>query len=471
MSGKRPFVSARVLWIGAALVAAVSGAVMWSSRGDDVSAPLGTVEPRDGHPSVVLIVIDTLRADALGSYGHPLPTSPELDAIAERGVRFAQVFSQSSWTRPSFASMLTSLPPRASGITEERMHALPAALETLPEILQGEGYVTLGVTANPNINSTFAFDQGYDEYVDSGVRFGWMDEEALPGDQLHGQVPLMTAPVVFERALELVDAHADGGPVYLMVDLMDVHERNDPRVLDGSEWATTFDDHPDDNYLTALREVSAKVAAFIAALENRPRFHEKTLYVITSDHGEGLRSHPHVRGGRDHGYHVYESQVRVPLIMHHSRGRLPAGRVVESPVRLLDLTPTILDLLGIQRPDVMEGRSLRPEMNGASREASPRVVETHFRGAHALGVYGDDFVYVEHRNPWPGTEPREVQRLGAEQDGALTNRIEDEPEIAERLRAVLAAWEEEHAMAPPTQVGQPLRDEEIEQLRALGYVE
>ncbi len=106
-------------------------------------------------PNIVLIIIDTLRADKLGCYGFPENTSPEIDRIANKGILFENVISQSSWTRPSIGSMLTSLYPRTVGIYKEEFDILHDRYETLAEILNDNGYYTMGITANPNINSVF----------------------------------------------------------------------------------------------------------------------------------------------------------------------------------------------------------------------------------------------------------------------------------------------------------------------------
>ena len=112
-------------------------------------------------PNVVLIIIDALRADKLGCYGFPEEISPEIDQYAKYGVQFQNVFAQCSWTRPSIGSMITSQYPRTIGIYKEKGHSLPDKFLTLAEILGKKGYVTAGITANPNINSVFNFHQGF----------------------------------------------------------------------------------------------------------------------------------------------------------------------------------------------------------------------------------------------------------------------------------------------------------------------
>lgn len=125
-------------------------------------------------PNVVLIIIDTLRQDKLSAYGFPEETSPEIDRMAEQGVRFNRVIAQSSWTRPSIGSMLTSQYPRTLGIYKETGEVLPDDFVTIAEALREAGYTTIGATANANINTSFNFQQGFDHYVDSTVLLRWM---------------------------------------------------------------------------------------------------------------------------------------------------------------------------------------------------------------------------------------------------------------------------------------------------------
>ena len=120
------------------------------------------IAPSPSKPNIVLIIIDTLRADMLGAYGFPLPTSPELDSFSREGVRFSRVVTPNTWTRPSHGALLTSLHPRTLGLYQEKGEILANRFVTLAETLQNDGYFTVGATANPNINSAFNFQQGFD---------------------------------------------------------------------------------------------------------------------------------------------------------------------------------------------------------------------------------------------------------------------------------------------------------------------
>lgn len=431
--------------------------------------------PDRTQPNIVLIIIDTLRADRLGAYGFPGEISPELDAYAHAGVRFDLVVAQNTWTRPSIASMLTSLHPRTLGIYNERGEILGDRFVTLAEALKRHGYATLGVTANPNINSHFNFHQGFDHYVDSGVVMEWM--AARPDQGVRGQDSrwLPRAPEVFQATLDALDS-LGGPPHFVQVNLMDVHEFHDSRVPapDAADVSPAGGlSLRTQRYLRGVRVVSREIDRFIRELTAMPGW-EHTLFAITSDHGETLDDHSGLSDPKWHGYLVYESQVRVPLILYSSDGSLPAGRTIRRPVRLLDLVPTLLDYAGVPAPDGTEGTSLRPLVeDSAVRVELPEafVVETRFREARKLGVYAGDWKYIENRDGHEGTNPRALQPIGTSEDGARTDVAAQHPAEVERLAEHLRRWEEAHPPAAPTFADRQPPDQLRRQLQALGYAE
>jgi arylsulfatase A-like enzyme len=426
--------------------------------------PPSAVSPR---PSIVLIIIDTLRSDKLGAYGYPVSTSAELDSFGRRGVRFARVVAQSSWTRPSVASLLTSRYPRETGIYKEKGHILDDRFHTLAELLKQSGYTTVGATANPNINSSFNFDQGFEHYEDSDVVFHWMQKE--PGKASITERPIRTAREVLESAL---DWTAENGPApyYVQVNLMEVHQYDDPRIR-RPEYAGLFPGERHRDYLQAVYAVSKEVDRFIRSLEGRPEW-DNALFVVTSDHGEGLSDHPHVALSHSHGLLLYSSQVLVPLIFYTPSGDLPRGKVIEQPVRLLDLMPTLLDYAGVPAPEGAQGVSLLPLIRGEEVSLPGRfVVETQFQSADKIGVYGREWEYIENRDGHRGTSPSGLHRVGVKEDGVKTSLARRHPEVARDLAAHLERWEAEHPKAEPTLRTLELPPSQREQLRALGYAE
>jgi arylsulfatase A-like enzyme len=205
---------------------------------------------------------------------------------------------------------------------------------------------------------------------------------------------------------------------------------------------------------------------------------ERTLFVLVSDHGEGLGDHKPVKASGNsrwvaHGFLLYEPQVLVPLVLYATDESLPRGKVVETRSRLLDLMPTLLGYLGIEEPPGLSGESMMAAVNGEEPPELPSrfVVETEFRTANAIGVYGPRWEYFEHRAPHRGTDPRELQKQGERERGTMTNQLEAQPKAGEAMQAFLEQWESTHPKAKPTRPAAPLPKVEEEQLRALGYLE
>jgi arylsulfatase A-like enzyme len=420
-------------------------------------------EPQQ-RPNVVLIVIDTLRADRLGCYGHPLDPSPELDALAESGVRFEQVIAPSTWTRPAIASMLTGLHPRTLGIYDEVGDTLADRYQTLAEHFRAGGYYTVGATANPNINAYYGFAQGFDHYLDSDVVFEFME---IPAG---GASMVDTAPIasrdLFGHVLRQLPPDAGHAPVFVLATLMEVHEwsRNSMDLR-------PFDSQFEGRYLRAVRKVSFEIGRFLKELLARDGWQD-TIVVITSDHGETLVEHPAVAPPTSHGHLVYETQARVPLIVFDTADRIPGGRTVPAQTRLLDLAPTLLELAGLHVPPGLAGESRAPLASGnANAQQTIAVVETHFRESNKIAVYTPRFKYVETRDGHPGTLPSELHLVGRFDDGSGTDVSNRHPDVARELAQILRRWEHTHPGADPTRAAEPPSEAHRKQLEALGYLQ
>ncbi len=446
------------------------------------SGPAPETAPSSSKPNIVLIIVDTLRADMLGAYGFQLPTSPELDSLSREGVRFSRVVASNTWTRPSHGSLLTSLHPRTLGLYDEKGQILADRFVTLAETLQQDGYFTVGATANPNINSYYNFNQGFDVYVDTSVVLGWMDPG--PDEHVAGvdgyRLPVMSE--VFDAILGELDGRKDG-PYYVQANLMEVHEAGSG--CGGAKEVATLDPAYKKlfprvrpclrrEYLQAIRAVSHEVDRFIAELSSRPGGRE-TLFVIISDHGETLPGeHPKLANPKWHGWLVYETQVMVPWIMYTPGDALPRGVVIDRPVRLLDLMPTLLDLAGIDGPEEMVGKSLMPLIRGTQQNVDLPdyfVVETQLRSADKIAVYSPPWKYIENRDHHVGTPERELQPMGKMENGLVTDVAGSNPEVVERLSEQLRNWEFMHPRATETIRDRAAPDSLVKQLRAIGYLE
>jgi len=428
-------------------------------------------EESGSRPNIVVIFVDALRPDKLGCYGFPAEISPEIDALARQGVRFKTAVAQATWTRPSIGSVLTSRYPRTLGIYRELDDSLNDRFMTLAEILKSNGYATIGATANPNINSVFNFEQGYDYYVGSDVVWEWMNPQAGELQRSYTN-KLKTAGDIFKTILNILKSEKKR-PFFVSTLVMEIHEKT--QFAPRPEFSQLFTDkaRPEEReYYQMVRQVSKEIGDFVEkvlAMDSG----QNTLFVILSDHGQGLYDHPHVENSKEHGHLLYESELKVPLIFSHPGSALKPA-VVRRPVQLIDLMPTLLDYVGLKPPRGLDGHSLLPLINGSGDHFElPRyfVAETYFRGSDKIAVYHPKWEYIENRDGQLGCDPRELQRNRVKQDGSLTDVLSKHAKIAQALKAFLDQWEKRYPKVKPT----PCKDKTamsktLEQLKSLGYI-
>ena len=426
--------------------------------------------PATPRPNVVVLLIDTLRADMMGVYGCPEEPTPELDAYARQGLRFERVIAQNSWTRPSIGTMITGCYPRSLGIFKEPDEILPDKFVTLAEALKAQGYKTIGVHSNPNLNVVFNFQQGFDEYVDSEIWYNFMRPK--PGRKVFRKSTLASANQLFEKTLELIEPKGDQ-PYYVQIVLMEVHEwYRGKHSLTRDEFKSLYAGNPNQTYLAPVRQISLDIDAFVRKLIAQPGW-ANTLFIITSDHGEGLNSHPDVYKSRWHGRLLYESQLVVPLIWWNPSWK-GVSHVVKSPVRLMDLMPTLLDYLDIPIPETVQGTSVLPLVGDEDAAAGlPEyfVVETELRDHNKSGVYTAEWKYIENYDNHPGTNPRGLQPMGIAENGKKTDRIDRRPDVADALEGYLKQWKARFPKARPLAPREGMSEETVEQLKAIGYLE
>ncbi len=439
-------------------------------------------------PNIVLIIIDALRDDRLGCYGFKQDISPEIDKMAHNGVLFENVIAQCSWTRPSVGSMVTSRYPRSIGIYKEKFDILADKYLTIAEILKENGYTTIGITANPNINSVFNFHQGFDDYTDTSVIWKWMKSE--PGKKkMQENVHLPKSKEIFDVILGKVkQLEKKKKPVYIQVNIMEVHspylirdeykrllkDSPPPRVkknkyYPGEElFALVTGTH------AAVRQVSHDIDIFVKDLLSNPGW-ENTLFIITSDHGQGLDDHPDVKKGIAHGYLLYESQLNVPLILYHPHTKKDTfkNKRIKERVRLLDLMPTVLDYIGIAPPENIQGRSaleLIAGDNAPGRHPEYFFAETSWRDTDKIAVYGDKWKYIENHDGWQGVNIFELQPMGIKENGKMTDKIHDNPGIAKKLKGILYQWKNKNPKVKESQPSKKPGKKETDQLKSLGYL-
>ena len=321
-------------------------------------------------PNVLVILVDALRADHLGVGGYGLPTSPTIDSLAAEGVVFTSAFAHSTWTKPSIATLFTSLYPGQHGIdhvgTQEgdtyRTDVLHAGYDTLAERFQAAGYSTVGILNQVHLQSRFGFAQGFDHYeAVRGMGAAKLNRKLL--EQLKG---VGTAP--FFAYLHYLDVHwpytnrLDGleeafGPL----DMVSEPPRRGNRVAD---WAETLDSPSDlaalgARYDQEIAFVDAAIGTLLQALQEM-ELYDNTIVVVTSDHGEGFLEH----GKLLHSYTPYDEVLQVPLVIRLPQSLLTPVAAVDAPVGLIDVMPTLLALASLPPAPQAQGRSLVPLMEG-----------------------------------------------------------------------------------------------------------
>jgi choline-sulfatase len=413
------------------------------------------------HPNLVLVVVDTLRADFTTPYGFAEDTSPELAAWAARGVLFERVRSQSSWTKISMASLMTSLWPRSHGITEAR-DGLAESAVTLAERLRDAGYATYAVQTNGWLHQSLGFHQGFDRYMFPHGR----GSRRLPRPSVWPH-----AERVQEEAVRLIDSHDPARPFFLYLHFMDVHEYAAPPEF------KTFGTDSRGAYLAAIRWVDDAVERVRRKLA-KAGILEATVMVFAADHGETFGEH----GVHGHARNVLTPVVSVPLVL-----RLPfpvKALRVASQVRNLDIAPTLLDLVGVSVPASFEGRSLVPLITGETRDPDrpsyaglgvPLFPDASVQASVTDGTW--TYARNAPEEEQPETPARFLPRSpGAEflfdrsvDPGENVNLIEREPAQAERMREQLDRYLAAES-AGVKERGVRIDPSIAERLRAMGYL-
>ncbi|MGI9431426.1 MAG: sulfatase [Myxococcota bacterium] len=298
--------------------------------------------------NLVFILIDTLRADRLGSYGYERPTSRFLDGLAAGGIRFERVEAASSWTKSSMASLWTGLDPVRTGILRFNQ-ALPDQALMPAEILRDAGFATIGIYRNGWVGPNFGFSQGFEDYLKPGMVRDSERVERRPGAHLIG-----TDESVTRSALAYLDSSGHER-FMLYLHYMDVHQY----AYDGIAANEGFGTGYRDNYDSSIHWVDRNVGVVLEALENRD-LRRRTIVVVASDHGEEFLEH----GLEGHARTLYTEVTHVPWLISLPF-QLPVSAVVESVVRNVDIWPTLLDLLGLPALPDADGRSLVPEIEAA----------------------------------------------------------------------------------------------------------
>lgn len=413
----------------------------------DVAHLLGGASTRQ--PSVILITIDTLRADRLSSYGSDRVATPHIDRFAAEGIRFANASSTVPFTLPAHSSIMTGLYPPSHGVRENVGYVLAPELVTLAERFRDGGYRTGGFVSAFVLDARWGIARGFDTYVDD------FDLDAMAGANL-GSVQ-RAGPETIGHAITWLDGAGGEGPFFLWLHLFDPHDPYDPPEPFRSE----YQGRPYDG---EVAYTDSLIGEFRAALEERGLFDESVV-VLTADHGEGLGDH----GESYHGFFVYDTTVHVPLVVRLPGG-VEAGRVVGDAVSHVDIAPTLIELLDLDGAGAAQGRSLLPDMQGLPNPLAER------------GVYAESFYALDHYGwaPLRSLRTAEHKYIEApepelyallEDPGELANVLLEERDLSRHLRAETLDLAAELDRAAPSASAEPDLDEDtLAQLRALGYL-
>ena len=410
------------------LLLLISASIYWA-RGRTVR--------RDPKLSVLLITIDTLRADALGAYGGKAET-PWIDRLAREGVRFETAHAHNVVTFPSHANILSGQLPLIHGVHDNTGFRFPKEMPTLATRFKALGFRTGAFVSAFVLDSRFGLDRAFDVYDDrtTGIE-----------SQSPFRVPDRLGPETVTAAKAWIDAQGDS-QFFAWVHLYDPHYPYIPAEPFASRYAK-------EPYFGEVAATDASLGRLLEPILDGPR-KDKVLVVFTSDHGESLGEHQE----STHGIFAYEATLRVPLILW-SPTLNPA--VVKTPVRHLDLVPTLLDALGQPRSPELPGRSLLPLAAQGSGPFTPSYFESLSASlnqgwAPLRGFFDGRLKYIDLPLP-------ELYDLQAD-PGELKNLVATEPQSLDRLKAALAREREKDR-------GSSRGKEDaatLEKLRALGYV-
>jgi tetratricopeptide (TPR) repeat protein len=395
-------------------------------------------------PSIILISIDTLRADHLSCYGYEGIETPHLDALTKGGTLFSAVNSQVPLTFPSHVSLFTSTYPFFNGIEDNGEILRPNTI-TLATLLKLHGYRTGAVVGGFVMDRRFGLNRGFDMYDST------FDLHGEPESHL-ADIKRLGADVVAAASRWLI-ANSNT-PFFLFLHFYDLHTPYNLPASYSARFGTGYD--------AELRYVDEQVGSLWSFLRQRNIF-EKTLVILTADHGESLGEH----GEDAHGYFIYQSTVWVPLIVHWPAGSASFPAKIVEPVRLMDVAPTILEFAGVPEPPEFQGHSLMEFLrSGASKTARDVYSESlypHKRfGCSSLqALRTGRYKYIDAPKPELydlATDPGETQNLYPQRPSlALAEK--------EKLASLRARFRRHHPLERMT-----LDPGTIARLRSLGYV-
>jgi len=394
--------------------------------------------------NVVVITIDTLRADHIGCYGYRQIRTPSIDSLAADGFRFEHAYTPVPITLPAHTVIFTGTYPTFSGMHDFSANRLGPKQPTLAALLKEKGYATGAVVAAGVLDSRFGLNRGFDFYYDhfdfNRLQEANLDEMERPGN------------LVADQALDWL-AKNSGGRFFLWMHLYDPHYPYRPPPPYGEEYKS----HPYDGEIAFADSQVGRVLRFLKAKGLYPN----TLIVLTGDHGEGLGEH----GEQTHGFFIYNSTLQVPLIIH-----LPgasAGKRVTDMVSLADILPTVLQVLNLSVPPEVQGKSMARLLAGEEQALQrslysetflPRL---HFNWSELRGIESARYHFIDAPRPELydlASDPGELQNLYSRKNAVAT-------ELQGKLQTMIQEYTPGEEIAEKTGLDPAL----MERLKSLGY--
>lgn len=453
------------------------------------------IETRPGH-NVIIVSLDTLRHDHLGCYGYGDPVSPHIDRLAQRSAMFKYAYAPAPYTLPSHVSLFTSLYPSLHGIHEKGAGVIPPQAKLLAETLAGEGWITGSFNGGGYVSHDFGFHRGFDLYCEVdplGDRYLHdyvMHEEQVFADGKAGS---------FDRAMTWLESVRDQR-FFLFLHTFMIHDFMPPDSY-ADEYAARLPPalKPSKKTYDAIKERYRKNGT-VTDEERRYLIHmydggikasddmmrdlllqldrlgieDETVIIVLSDHGEEFMDH----GALNHNRTLYEELIRIPLIIY--KPGMSSGRVIERPASLVDVMPTVLDLLGLEKEEGLhDGRSLVADLKGASTDGDLIFAEVDMpRFSKRSCVIESGWKYIEGSTDetMKHPAPEKVQLFHLLEDPReQVDRKASAPEKQRRLERLLRAGEESSirqrkALGIDAQESLPLDPALLEMLKQQGYL-
>ncbi len=465
-------------------------------------------------PNVLMLMIDTLRADYVGAYNKVDIKTPHLDSLATDGVLFEKCISQASWTRPSGVSIFTGRIPSGHS-TQTKAARVPDEATLFSEILQNNGITTGALANNINLTSTFNLDQGFDTFMYEAPNYPFAGTESVFGLTFYKVVAKVKerlspehrvvhdyyqpADVVFEDVKAFVEAN-DQSRWMMYAHIMEPHDpyfehpslKGDGPEYNGKAYGRAEHEHPDPNDTEYLKDVykqeieflDLEIGRMINWLKETNRY-DNTVIIVVSDHGEEFNEH----GGFWHGTTLYDEVLHVPLIVKTAKDARKNIRVPWQ-VRSIDIAPTITDLMGLEADATWDGESLLPDLSEVDEAHQTTQCEPHpmsriaisendFEGniLSSIRMNGWKYILANPDNP-RGLQPDELYAL-IEDPNESTNKAREkgnwcdlpDGELTEQLKTILGEiLKEAQSSAAQSNSGE-LDAATIERMRKLGYME